>query len=80
MWKREKIKTEFLDSPRSLSYSQIQSFLVEEWFEVIQWKWSHAKIKYKKTWVTFIVPIHNGDCKWVYKDELKKFYINSASN
>ena len=76
MSKREKIKSDFINSPRRLSYPQIQSFLIDEWFTVIQWKWSHVKIKHTKSWKVFIVPIHNWECKWVYKEELKNFYLS----
>lgn len=77
MTQKEKLKQEFLSQPRNLSYQKIKSLLLSEWFDVSEWKWSHTKIQHPKSWKVFIVPIHDWDCKSVYKEKLKEFYLDN---
>lgn len=77
MTQKEKVRKDFLSQPRCLSYQKIKSLLLSDWFEVIEWKWSHTKIIHSESWKIFIVPIHDWDCKGVYKEKLKEFYLNN---
>ncbi len=76
MTKKEKIKTNFINSPRTVFYQDIKSLLISDGFIFSWWKWSHVKIKNPKTWMTYIMPIHDGECKWIYKDGIKDFYLS----
>ncbi len=76
MTKKEKIKEKFLNNPVSLKLREIETFLISEWFELIEAKWSHKKVKHKKTWKMYILPIHNSDVLNVYKKKLLEFYNN----
>jgi predicted RNA binding protein YcfA (HicA-like mRNA interferase family) len=40
-------------------------------------KWSHKIITSEKTWLHDTIPIHNWDCKNVYKKKILKFYLNN---
>jgi hypothetical protein len=79
MSKKDKIKEQFLLSPRTLTYAKIYSFLMNEGYIEIDGKGSHTRIKDKKTWKSFVVPIHNWECKWIYKEELKNFYLSTQN-
>ncbi|MDR0607392.1 MAG: hypothetical protein LBG52_03380 [Candidatus Peribacteria bacterium] len=48
MTKQEKTKEQFLKSPKTVTYSKIQSFLVSEGYEMIDGKGSHSRIKHPK--------------------------------
>lgn len=75
--KKEKIKEKFLKSPETLSLKKILSFLLSQWYESKQAKWSHNKIIYLFTGEHIVIPVHNGDTKITYKKILKKFYIDN---
>ena len=74
MTKKEKIKEVFLENPEKLNLSKIENFLLTEWFEIIEWKWSHRKIFSPKTKQTYIYAKHNNEVKTIYKKEFLKFY------
>lgn len=77
MTKREKIKEKFLENPTSLPVNKIINFLLSEWYEVTEAKWSHTKVVHTETMKYVVVPLHNGDCKPFYKKELKKLYLSN---
>ena len=75
--KKEKLRKEFLSNPRGLDYKKIITLLLSEWYEIHLWKWSHVKVEFIRTWEYFTVPLHNWDCKWLYKDKLREFYLKN---
>ena len=76
MTKQEKVIDKLLTRPTSLKYSEIESLFKETKYIIEQRKWSHKKISLKDDEELYvIIPIHNNDCKEVYKIKLKKFYL-----
>ncbi len=76
MTKQEKIIEKLLERPTSLKYSEIENLFNNEKFKIEQRKWSHIKITLIEDEEKYInIPLHNNDCKDVYKIKLKKFYL-----
>lgn len=69
----EKLLKQFLKKPESLKYKEIENLLIRLGFEKIDGKGSHKKFKHKTLRYNFIIPIHNNECKKVYKKRLSKF-------
>lgn len=75
MTKEEKIIDKLLTRPTSLNYFDIEKLFNNKNFKIEERKWSHKKISYIHDETKFIIiPIHNNDCKDIYKINLKKFY------
>ena len=77
MTQKEKLLQDFCSQPKKLSYQKIKNFLSSELYLITEWKGSHTKIQHLPSWKVFIVPLHNGDCKEIYKEKLKEFYLNN---
>lgn len=75
MTKKDKIKESFLTAPRTIPLMQIRSFLISEGFVEVNAGGSHFKIQ-GKDGRAYIVPLHHGDCLWVYKRQLLNFYLS----
>ena len=78
MTQKEKIKKVFLENPEKLHLSKIENFLLSEWFELFNWKWSHKKIV--KGDIFYVYPEHNNDILNVYKIRLSKIYKKFFNN
>lgn len=69
MTQYEKLLKKFLENPINIDLSWLIKILTENWYELKQWKWSH--MIYKK-WESLIsIPVHNNDCKSIYKKKVK---------
>jgi hypothetical protein len=77
MTQTNKLLNIFLQTPKKLNYFEIEKIMLNSWFTFRKWKWSHRKIISEKTWLHATAPIHNWDCKDVYKDKLLKFYLDN---
>ena len=76
MTKQEKIIEKLLNRPLSLKYYEIENLFNNYRFQIENRKWSHKKITLNEDEEKYvIIPIHNNDCKDVYKILLKKFYL-----
>jgi hypothetical protein len=81
MWNKEKILEKLENAPQNIKYKEIETLFNNEDFKIIDWKWSHKRIIYKKSpehYVSFA--LHNNDCKLPYKKclrELYKFYLSN---
>jgi len=76
MTKQEKIIEKLLNRPLSLKYYEIENLFNNDRFQIENRKWSHKKITLNEDEEKYvIIPIHNNDCKDVYKILLKKFYL-----
>ena len=68
----ENLFLKFLANPASLRYFQIERLLLNLGFEKIQAKGSHVKFKHSDLREPINIPIHNGDCKPIYKLKIAK--------
>lgn len=76
MTKQDKIIEKLLNRPTSLRYSEIEKLFDNKKFKIEERKWSHKKITLLNDENKYIIiPIHNNDCKEIYKIWLKKFYL-----
>ncbi|MCB9810554.1 MAG: type II toxin-antitoxin system HicA family toxin [Candidatus Nomurabacteria bacterium] len=73
MSKKDKLVEKFLNTPRSIKYSQLLVILEYLEFEKIQAKGSHIKFKHYKLTKDLIIPVHNNECKDFYKEQAKSF-------
>ncbi len=79
MTKIEKLIEKFCENPGSISYNDLDLILLYSGYHKIQWAWSH--VLYKKSWCENIaVPVHNNDCKIVYKQRCKKLLYPNQQN
>ncbi len=67
-----KIAKKFLQTPASVSYSDLQKLLLALGFEKIQAKGSHVKFKHRVLEIDIVVPVHNNECKEFYKKDIAK--------
>jgi len=72
MSRQEKIILKFLKNPVSLKFKEIEKILLSFEFEKIQGKGSHIRFKTLDLRIELVFPVHNNDCKDVYKKEAKK--------
>lgn len=68
---KAKLITKFLQNPISLRYSQIEKILISHGWEKIQGKGSHVLFE-KPGMYDISVPIHNNECKIIYKKQIAK--------
>lgn len=66
----EKLLEKFLANPTSLKATDIVKILLKFGFTKREAKGSHTKYTKGDKYVIF--PIHNGDCKGIYKKDAKK--------
>ena len=75
MWSKEKIIEKLYKSPQNVSYFEIETLFKNDDFSIVDWKWSHKRIIYKKNPKMFVsFALHNNDCKLPYKKQLGKLY------
>jgi len=72
MSKQEKLVLKFLNNPASLTFGEIEKILLRFGFEKIQGKGSHIRFKKSDLRIELVFPVHNNDCKEIYKKEAKK--------
>ena len=68
----ENLFLKFLANPASLRYFQIERLLLNLGFEQIQAKGSHVKFKHHDLRDIINIPVHNDDCKAIYKFKIAK--------
>lgn len=68
----EKLFKKFQSKPKSLKYKELVKVLLYLGFEKIEAKGSHVKFKHHKLRNDIIVPVHNGECKGFYKEQVLK--------
>lgn len=68
----EKLLQKLLSRPTTLRYSQIRKLLIHLDFEEVPAEGSHRKFKHPLLEKDIIVPVHNNDCKEVYKKQVAK--------
>lgn len=75
MTKIEKSLLKFLGRPTSMTYAEIEQILLRCGFEKVSAKGSHQKFKHPLLNRDFVVPVHNNDCKDIYKKLASKIVI-----
>lgn len=73
MTKYDKLLQKFLENPQNLDVCKIIKILEKEWFVRSWWVWSHNL--YEKWEFSINFPIHNNDCKNIYKKMALKEYL-----
>lgn len=73
MTQYEKLLEKFLENPYSLKIKDIIKILEKEGFVRTWWVWSHNL--YEKWNCSINFPIHNNDCKNIYKKKALKIYL-----
>jgi len=72
MTRRKKVLLKFLRNPQSLKYNEIQSLLLRAGFCEATYKGSHKKFVHPVTKKQIIIPVHNNECKIIYKNKAAK--------
>jgi predicted RNA binding protein YcfA (HicA-like mRNA interferase family) len=72
MVRKEKLLEEFLRNPNSLRYYEIEKLLLYLGFTKANIRGSHIKFRHHLLERNLIIPIHDGDCKIVYKQMIAK--------
>ncbi len=62
----------FLANPNSLKFKKIERILFKFGFEKIGIRGSHHKYGNEKLNIQFTIPIHNNECRNVYKKDIAK--------
>ena len=73
MTKRDKLLQKLFQNPGSLRYTQIETLLLAEGCVKVQTKGSHFHFVHGDMPYDLTIPVHNRDCKDVYKIEAMKF-------
>jgi hypothetical protein len=74
MW-NNKLLQKLENSPQNVNYFEIETLFKNEHFKIIDWKWSHKRIIYKKDPKMFVsFALHENDCKVPYKKQLNRLY------
>ena len=68
MTNKRKILERFFNTPTSLKFNQIEKILLHYGFTKKQGKGSHQKFKHPDIPIQLIFPVHNNDCKNIYKN------------
>ncbi len=67
MSKKDKLIKKFLSRPRSLKYSELEQVLLSFEFVKIPAKGSHVKFSHELLRYDLVIPVHNRECKDLYK-------------
>ncbi len=70
----KKLVEKFKQRPESIRLSELQKILIRNWFNLRKAKSSHYI--YNKWEIIFTIPIHNNDCKPIYKKKVKDTLFN----
>jgi predicted RNA binding protein YcfA (HicA-like mRNA interferase family) len=68
----EKLLYRFLKNPGSMKFKKIETLLFRLGFDKAGIKGSHHSYSYPIVHLTFIIPVHNNDCKLAYKKKIAK--------
>ena len=74
MTRIDKLINRFLDNPRSLHFMKIEKLLLHLGFHRTKIKGSHYQYDHLSTRRSISIPIHNNDCKDIYKTEIAKLF------
>lgn len=67
-----KLLKRFMESPAKVRYASIERLLLSLGFERVPAKGSHVKWKHHRLPHDLIVPVHNGECKPFYKEQIAR--------
>ncbi|MBI2634617.1 type II toxin-antitoxin system HicA family toxin [Candidatus Peregrinibacteria bacterium] len=67
MTSRKRLLEKFLRNPAVVRYDQIQRLLLYFGFEMALLHGSHVKWRHKDLQEKIVIPVHDNDCKRVYK-------------
>jgi len=70
MTKIEKLLNKFIENPESLSYLQIRKLLKRFGFVQTKIRGSHKKFRHQELEHILSIPVHNNDCKKLYKTKI----------
>ncbi len=73
----EKIIQQFLTQPESMKYDKIETILIKIGFLKSQGKGSHVKFFHTDCRERIVLPVHNNDCKRLYKVRTLKILKNN---
>lgn len=68
----EKLLNKFQSKPESVRYTDIESILQYVGCEKFGIKGSHVKFKHRKLFTDIVIPVHKGECKPFYKEQVLK--------
>ena len=74
MTKLEKLLNRFLENPPSLKFKKIEKILLNYGFQKTNTKGSHYQYDHPSVRQSISIPIHNNDCKNIYKIEIAKLF------
>ena len=66
----EKLLARFMKTPQTVRYADIERILHSLGFEKVPAKGSHVKWKHHQLRHDVIIPIHSGECKTFYKQQV----------
>ena len=72
MTQYNKLIDQILNNPTALNFSEIEKILISLGFTKRRGKGSHVYFKNTEYKLTFSFPIHNNDCKTIYKEQCAK--------
>ncbi|MBI5411872.1 type II toxin-antitoxin system HicA family toxin [Candidatus Peregrinibacteria bacterium] len=72
MSRHEKLIQKFTERPKSLRYHEIESILLYLGFTKDRGKGSHVCFRHPLVKRDVTIPVHNNDCKTIYKKETAK--------
>ena len=75
----EKLVAKFISNPSSLRFSQIHKILIKFGFELTKINGSHHLYQNIALPYDLSIPVHNGDCKNIYKQQAAEI-IKKLSN
>jgi len=70
MTRKDKRLKRFLENPESLKFSKIESILYQIGFIFVSSRGSHRKYRHFEAKKSISTPVHKGDCRRVYKNEI----------
>lgn len=76
MTQQEKLLQKFMENPANIRYDELAKILESKWFFMIEAKGSHKKWKHEYLDEDLIIPVHNNDCKDVYKKKARKVFLS----
>lgn len=74
MTRKERLLNRFLRNPESLNFKEIEKLLFDFGFTEASMRGSHKKFRHNDLYRSLVIPIHNNDCKNVYKLKIAKIF------
>lgn len=80
MTRIDKLLNRFLENPQSLKFKKIRKILQNFGYKRVSVDGSHHKFVNLSTNIKFTIPVHNNDCRKVYKIDVAKLIRNILTN